>query len=335
VRCYTEIDLRKIVIKTYRGLVLGLLLALCSAPVFAAAEHATVVRAASLYLSPDTSSAKLSEVERGRELIILETSRDWVHVEAMLGDTRRDEAMDEEDVPGKTITGWLLGKGMVRSSTADGDKILFGEAADSEDQASQRNGRKGAAQDAMRLYYRIYDFFLTSQLAGEALYRAADIRWQVEKADVSTRPSSREKESYLRQGMDEQWMKLVIRKFPGTKWADLAAFHLIDNKLCGDWQGSPKCPDKEAELYEKYAKEHPQSPAAAEAVYDAAWRRSALIEIYKTEEQSKKSEESKGRALALAQQVISQYSQSGWALRARKLVFLIQQNVPTYGNSTD
>jgi len=32
-------------------------------------------------------------------------------------------------------------------------------------------------------------------------------------------------------------MKLVIKKFSGSKWADLAAFHLIDNKLCGDWQG--------------------------------------------------------------------------------------------------
>jgi len=332
---YMEIHLRKSVINNYRGIILCSLIALYSAAAFAVAEHATLVRAASLYLSPDTNSAKLSAVERGRELIILETSRDWVHVEAMLGGTRRDEAMDEEDVPGKTITGWLLGKGMVRSSTADGDKILFGEAADSEDQASQRNGRKGAAQDAMRLYYRIYDFFPTSQLAGEALYRAGDIRWQIEKADVSTRPSSREKESYLRQGMDEQWMKLVMKKFPGTKWADLAAFHLIDNKLCGDWQGSPKCPDKEADLYEKYAKEHPQSPAAPQALYDAAWRRSALIEIYKTEEQAKKSEESKNRALALAQQVTAQYPQSDWALRARRLVFLIQQNVPTYGNSVD
>ena len=127
------------------------------------------------------------------------------------------------------------------------------------------------------------------------MYRSADIRWQLEKADVSSRPSARERESYLREGMEEKYMKEVIKKFPGTKWADLAAFHLIDNKLCGDWQGSSKCPVKESEIYEKYATEHPQSPAAAEALYDAAWRWSALIEIYKTEEEPKKSEEAQGQ----------------------------------------
>jgi len=157
----------------------------------------------------------------------------------------------------------------------------------------------------------------------------------MEKSDVVTRSSAREKENYMRGQMDEEWMKLVMKKFSGTKWADLAAFHLIDNKLCGDWQGAPKCPDKEADIYEKYANEHAQSPAAPEALYNAAWRRSALIEIYKTDANQKKFEESKGRALALAQKIVSQYGQSDWALRARKLIFYLQQGVPTYGNASD
>jgi TolA-binding protein len=150
---------------------------------------------------------------------------------------------------------------------------------------------------------------------------------------VMSRPSSREKESYLREGIDERSMKQILKKFPGTKWAELAAFHLIDNKLCGDWQGASKCPDKEAEQYEKYVKEHPQSPAAPEALYNAATRRAALIEIYKTEEQAKKSEESKNRAMVLAQQLISQYPQSDWSARGQALLFLVQQGVPTYGNA--
>ena len=129
-------------------------------------------------------------------------------------------------------------------------------------------------------------------------------------------------------------MRLVIKKYPGTKWAELAAFRLIENKLCGEWEGLAKCPDKEAELYENYAKEHPQSPAAAEALYDAAWRRSALIEIYKTEPNLKKSAESKDRAIALAQKVISQYPQGDWALRTQRLIFYIQQGIPTYGNAS-
>ncbi len=294
-----------------------------SAPAWAADyQHGALVRVAQMYVSPDTSSAKLSEAERGREIVILESSRGWLHVEAILG-------------PDKTVTGWLLDKGVVYPSTPDGDKILFGEAADSEDEASRRHGRRGADQDAMRLYYRVYDFFPNSPLAGEALYRAADIRWQLEKADVMTRPSAREKEAWLREGMDEEWLKLVIKKYPGTKPAELAAFRLIDNKLCGDWQGSSKCPDKEADTYEKYAIEHPQSPAAPQALYLAAWRRAALIEIYKTENQAKKSDESKTRAIALAQKAVAQYPQSDWAARAQRLVFLMQQNVPTYGNVTE
>jgi hypothetical protein len=201
-------------------LAIGCLLVITSAIPAAAAtfERGAVVRVAQIYLSPDTSSAKLAEMDRGREIIVLETSREWAHVEANLTEER-------------TVTGWVLDKGVVRASTPNGDKILFGEAVDSEDQATRRRGRNGAAQDAMRLYYCVADYFPTSPLAGEAMYRSADIRWQLEKLDVSSRPSARERDSYLREGMEEKYMKEVIKKYPGTKWADLAAFHLIENKL--------------------------------------------------------------------------------------------------------
>jgi len=297
-----------------------LTLALAGGPCLQAAERGTLVRDAIIYLSPDAESAKLGNVERGRELIVLDVGRAWLHVEALFG-------------PEKTVTGWIQEKGVVRNSTPQGDLILFGEAANSEDEGSRRHGRKGAADDARRLYYRVYDYFPNSPVAGEALYRAADIQWQIDRADVLSRPSAREQEHYLREGIDEQWMKLVMKKYPGTKWAELAAFHLIDNKLCGDWQGASKCPDKEADVYEKYVKEHPQSPVAAEALYNAASRRAALVEIYRTEEQPKKSEESKGRAITLAQQLVSQYAQSDWAARGQALLFMLQQGVPTYGNA--
>jgi len=312
------------------------ILLLCSAGW--AAERAALVREAVIYLSPDLNSSKLGTAERGRELVILDTTRGWIHVEALLGPAKTPDAaiIDEEEGSEKTITGWVQDKGVVRASTPKGDEILYGEGADSEDQASRRRGRPGAAQDAMRLYRRVYDYFPSSPLAGQSLYRAADIRWQIEKEDVRSRPSAKTREAYLREGMHEEWMKLVIKKYPGTRWADQAAFQLIDNKLCGDWQGSSKCPEKEADMYEKYAKEHPASPVAAQALYDAAWRRSALIEIYKTEEQAKKSEESKDRAIALAQQVVSRYAQqTDWATRAQRLIFLVQQNIPTYGTATD
>src|SRR5207245_3868474 len=128
-------------------------------------------------------------IERGREVIVLENGHDWLHVEANITEER-------------TLTGWIVNKGVVSASTANGDKILYGEAADAEDQASQRRGRRGAAQDAMRLYYRVADYFPKSPLAGKAIYRSADIRWQIEKSDVSARPSAKEREAFLREGME-------------------------------------------------------------------------------------------------------------------------------------
>ena len=299
-----------------------------------AADRGTIVREAIIYLSPDSSSNKLAQAERGREVVLLDKSRNWLHVEALLGYANSPDPnfVEDDEAERKTVTGWIVDAGVVWASTANGDKIVFGAAVDSEDEASRRHGRRGAAQDALRLYRRVYDIFPTSPLAGEALYRSADIKWQIDKADYLSRPSAHERESYLRQNIDDEQMKLVMKKFPDSKWSQMAAFHLIDNKLCGEWQGSSKCPDKEAELYEKYAKDHPQSPNAAEALYNAASRRAALIEIYKTEEQAKKSEQARNQAIAIAQQLVSQYPQSDWASRGQTLLYLVQQGVPTYGN---
>ena len=102
----------------------------------------------------------------------------------------------------------------------------------------------------------------------------------------------------LRAQIDEDYMRKVMKKYPHTKWADLAAYHLIENKLCGDWEAQAKCPEMEAGLYLKYADEYPQSPKTPEALYKAAWRYSALIEIYKTQQRSEEGGRSGG---ALAQ----------------------------------
>lgn len=286
-------------------------------------ERAVSVRSANLYLSPDTNSQKLATVDRGREVAVLEHSgQQWVHVLASLGGE-------------KDVSGWMLDKGLVRKNTPNGDQILFGEAADSEAEAERRGGRKGADRDALRLYYRVAEYFPNSALAGEAAYRSADIAWQLDVEDMRSRPSAKEKDPYMRHQMDEDQMRKVEKKYPHTKWADLAAFDLIDNKLCGDWEGDPKCPEKESSIYEKYVEEHPQSPKAAEALYDAAWRQSALIEIYAQRNDQKKADESRARALELAQRASQQYPNSDYAYRAQRLIFLLQQKIPTYGNVTD
>jgi outer membrane protein assembly factor BamD (BamD/ComL family) len=285
-------------------------------------KHGIMVRVAQIYNSPDASAPRLGEVPRGREVIILEQSRNWLHVLASV-------------TPEKDINGWIVDKGVIRPDTPDGDKVLFGEAASSELIASQRGGRRGAADDARRLYYRVYDYFPKSPIAGEGLYRAADILWQIQYADIASRPSNRQRDPNMRPEFDEQYMRLVVRKFPGTKWADLAAFHLIEPKLCGSWEGESKCPEKEAEMYEKYANEHPASPSAPEALYNAAWRRAALIEIYKTENKPKQVEESRNRAKATAQVAVTKYPDSDWAYRARTLIYLVDKQIPTWGNAIE
>lgn len=313
-----------------KNLSLFFLLVLLAPAAIAAAEHGTLVRAGALYVAPGTSSQKLMSVERGRDMVVLEhTNMDnstWfkVFVTFIQGESRRD------------VTGWVTGQGLVTSSTPNGDEIIFGEAVDSENQAEQRGGRKGAAQDAMRLYYRLWDIFPNSPLAGEALWRSADIRWQLERAEILPRPSSREMDPDARPQIEEHWMDEVEKKFPHTKWADLAAYDKIDNKVCGDWKGLPKCPDKESEIYEHYAHEHPQSPKAAEALYNAAWRQAALADIYRINNETDKSANARKKAISLAQEVISQSAQQGdWKARAMDLAYKLQQNVPVYGNQAE
>ncbi|HUR37459.1 MAG TPA: hypothetical protein VM009_06560, partial [Terriglobales bacterium] len=265
-----------------------------SACAFAQAERAIMQREANIFVSPDVKSQKLGKVTRGREVVLLETSRNFIKV---LGELDND----------RNVSGWILDKGIIRTSTPNGDKILFGEAVDSENEASRRGGRRGADKDALRLYYRTAEYFPKSDIAGEALWRAADIRWQLDKADVNSRKSAKEMDPRMRGEMPDEWMKEVQKKFPNTKWADLATYARLDTKLCGEWQGLAKCPENESEMYEKYVKEHPQSPKAGEALYEAAWRQAALIEIYRERSDAGKSGTAKAKARALAQQIIGQY----------------------------
>lgn len=299
-------------------------------------QRGVMVRVANIYISPDPNAAKLAQIERGREVAILEHSNQWVHVFATLAGQRSENPImsDDSDLPDvRNVSGWIRDKGVITSSTPNGDQILFGAAASAEDEASQRGGRKGAAGDAFFLYLRAQEYFPTSPLGGEALYRAADIKWQLDRADVMTRPSAHARQAYLREGMNEDLMRKVMKKYPHTPWADRAAFHLIENKLCGQWQGTSSCPKKESEMYEKYARERPDSPDAAEALYDAAWRQAALIQIYKTEEKRKDSDQSKAHAIELAQQIISKYPKGDWIDRAQTLLYMVQQDIPTYGEA--
>jgi outer membrane protein assembly factor BamD (BamD/ComL family) len=289
-------------------------------------EQGTIISDVDMYVSPDTTAQRLARATRGRDVVLVMdrttlSGKVWAHVLVVV-----DVNLAQETA--RQISGWIPNTFLITTATRGGDQVIYGEAVDSENQAQMRGGRRGAAQDAMRLYYRLYEYFPNSPLAGEALWRAADIRWQLDKADERLRPISREMDPGMRDAIDEQTMKLLIKKFPRTKWADLASFDLIDNKLCGSWKGETKCPEKESELYEKYAREHPDSPKAAEALYNAAWRQAVLAEMYDAQKEHDKSAKARKKSQDLAQEIATRFPEGDWKPQAMELMHTLQQGIP-------
>ena len=300
---------------------------------------ATVLRSTPLFVAADTSSQRLDVITPGREMVIVEQNGPWLRVFANT-DVEQNRAEDAPvfggDAATPPISGWLQNKGIVSAATPNADNILYGAAAGQEARASSTGpATRAAAQAARLLYARDAELFPNGPHAGESAWRAADIRWQLEKADVYSRPSAHEKEAYLRQQIDESEMKKIIKRFPGSKYADLAAYDMIDNKVCGDWQGSTKCPEKEAEIYQKYADEHPDSPKAAEALFEAVYRLAAAGDIYEGNNDEKKATEDRDHAKAVATHLQQKYPQSDYSARAATLVYQMEQSIPIYGAERD
>jgi outer membrane protein assembly factor BamD (BamD/ComL family) len=115
----------------------------------------------------------------------------------------------------------------------------------------------------------------------------------------------------------------------------MAAYDLIDNKLCGDWQGLPKCPEMEAGLYEKYVDRYPDSPKAPEALYEATYREGVLVEMYVVQDDKKRSQAAAAGVQGLAKELKDKYPQSDYAARAASIAYRVQQEIPVYGNDRD
>jgi hypothetical protein len=299
-----------------------------------AGPRATALRVTWLYISPDPASQKVNRVQIGREMVVAEHSGPWLRVYANtdIQEARQKDApvFGHDDTP-PPISGWMEATGVVIETTAGGDLILMGEAANQESLASDPRGPVNAAQSARLLYRRLVEMFPNSPLVPEASWRAADILWQLQKADASSRPSAREKDPYLRDLMDEDEMKKILKLYPRTRQAALAAFELIDNKLCGDWQGAPKCPVKESEAYEKYADEYPDGPRTAQALYQAVYRQAVLTDMFAADGSDVKSGAAHNNARQLAAKLKEKFPQSDFAARAAALVFKLDEGVPVYG----
>jgi hypothetical protein len=304
-----------------------------------AGPRATALRVTWLYVTPDTNSQKVDRVQPGRELVVADHSGSWIRVYA---NTDIEQMRDQRDAPiigddqtPPPISGWMQAKGVVIENTPNGDQILMGAAADQESLASDPRGPVNAARTAHLLYRRLVEMFPNSPLDAEAAWRAADILWQIQKADAASRPSAKEQAPYLREQIDEDAMKHVIRDYPRTRQADFAAYELIDNKLCGDWQGQEKCPEKESELYEKFAAEHPDGPRTAQALYQAVYRQAVLTNMYADENNDKKNDAAHNRARELAGKLKDKFPQSDYTARAAMLVFKLDQGIVVYGGEKE
>lgn len=300
-----------------------------------AGPRATVLRVTWVYISPDTGSEKVTKEQIGREMVVVEKSGSWtkVFINTDIAEqfSERDTPMVGEDQTPPPITGWMESKGIVQDSTPNGDQILMGAAASQEALASNPRGPANAAERARLLYRRVAEMFPNSPLAPQAAWRAADIQWQLEKADASTLPSAKERDPVYRQQMNEDPLRKVIKYYPRTRWAAFAAFDLIDNKLCGEWEGSTQCPEKEADLYLKYADEYPDGPRTAQALYDAVYRFAVLKDMYDADGDDKKSESAHNQARTVASQLKSHFADSDYTLRASELVYKLDEGVPVYG----
>jgi TolA-binding protein len=303
------------------------------------AARATMVHPAIVYATAEDSAAHISQVDPGHEVVVIERNGGWVRVFA--NTDAADETSDKDtpefstDDAATPASGWIHDKGIVTPATPNGDAILYGTAANLEYEASQPHPPKDAAQEAHLLYRRVAEYYPDSPLAAEAMFRSADVRWQLDKADISTLPSAKEQEAYLRPQVYEGDMKNVMKQYPNSKFAAMAAYDLIDNKLCGDWQGLPKCPEMEAGLYEKYADRYPDSPKAAEALYNATYREGVLVEMYMVQEEKKRSDAAAANVQGLANQLKQRYPQSDYAARAASIAYRVAQQIPVYGNDRD
>lgn len=297
----------------------------------------TLVREANLYANPDATAGPMAVIQPGRELVISERNGQWLRVFANTDppDTRESDRPEFSDNTAQPISGWMIDKGIVNVNTPHGDEILFGTADEAEQQASVPDPPPHVAEEARLLYKRVTTMFPQSPWVPEAMFRAADIRWQIQKADAATLPSAHEKQAWLRERMDEGEMKNIEKYFPNSRWADLAAFDLIDNKLCGDWQGSEKCPEQETNFYLEYVEKHPNSPKAAEAFYDAIYRQAAAGDMWQADGNRKRADDDRGHAHAIFDRMQQKYPDSSFTARAASLIYKVDQGIPVYGSSRE
>lgn len=297
---------------------LGLLLAV--APLAARAQSqapqptplhpvkAVAVHQEKLHIGPDAMSATVGTVQPGQEVAILQLAHGYAQVFA-----------------GRT--GWTLNRGIVLLTDPQAAEILYGAAADLQQQAEQYSGQETAAKNAARLYYQVYEEFPQSYRAGEALYRAAQIQWQLDMADL---PATGNNADY--QLPSTKLLHEVVSKFPKTQWAARAEYLRVREQMsCSDWEGQPKCLGKEIGRLRKYWKKYPDGPLAAEAAYGILYREAAGVNIYShpgPHQDLGKAKDYERKAFNAIADLQRRWPRSDWAARAALVGYDLREHIP-------
>ena len=114
------------------------------------AARATVLHDANVYVAADADAQKVSLVTPGHEVVIIERNGPWVKVFANTdinddaNEDDRNKPEFSEDANVTPASGWIRDKGIVGPTTSGGDTILFGSAANFEDEAEHPHAPKGA-----------------------------------------------------------------------------------------------------------------------------------------------------------------------------------------------
>lgn len=273
-----------------------------------ALQKAVAIAPATIRLNPDQTSATIGTIQPGATVGIQAQSGGFVQVFS-------------------GVSGWAPNHGLVLLSNPQAAEILFGAAVRLESQAEASSGEQIAAQNAARLYLRVYEDFPQASRAAEALYRGAAIRWQLGLSGEPRRRTPSE-----RQFPDTGDLRRVVKKFGGTPWAARADYDLlVTHFTCGDWSEKPSCLGKEADRYRDYVKKYPHGPKSAEAAYDALYREAIAWTIYqqpgKTQDLSQ-AQRYREQAEADAAQIERAYAGTDWAALATLAGYDLRQGTP-------
>ena len=291
-----------------KRILLFALLAVAAAAQAVPLQKAVALTAATVYVSPDLHSTPVGSVQPGDAVAIQAT----------------DGALDEVFTG---VSGWMLDAGVLRLDTPNAARILFGAAVKLENDAENDSGATPEAQGASHLYLAVYNNFPHSPLAPAALYRGAEIEFQLKLAQMPRHltPGA----AFFPRAHD---LQQVESKFPHTPWAARAAYHLLARQFnCGDWTDYPSCAEKGIGVYQDYANKYPSGPYAAEAAYDSLYRAGIAWTLYRAP--GKHHNAGKARKYAAlvatdAARMQSLYPDSDWTAQAALVAYNVARHTP-------